>query len=406
MTNDDQTNANRVIPKALALDRQDLELLELITSGLLAPIDGYCLPGEVPASWPCETWLAAGEQFAGVLRPGDEVDLTDPDGTPIARLILSALRTRTDGGVDLAGRLRKLRAPEHGPARELRLRDTADLSTALVAVFDDLPDPAELLHIVAALNERQLVLLGVDGFRSHPARAPFLLDALRRCAGEVPRASVLYLPIPSAVTSVDDRGLLDAVLATVHAGDVVDFTGRRDDRNAALSDGLVVLFTGLSGSGKSTLARSLAERLPSIGKRGVLLDGDAVRRVVSAGLGFSASDREENLYRLGWVAARVAEGGGVAVCAPIAPFTRSRERIRAMAEHVGRFVLVYVSTPLELCEQRDRKGLYARARAGELADFTGIDSPYEVPSDADLIIDTSVTTIEDGVDSIIDLITG
>ena len=162
----------------------------------------------------------------------------------------------------------------------------------------------------------------------------------------------------------------------------------------------MVLFTGLSGSGKSTIARVLAEELEDDGRRVTLLDGDEVRQHLSAELGFDAASRERNVERIGWVAAEVARHGGIAVAAPIAPFASSRARVRAMAEPNGPFLLVWVSTPLDVCEARDRKGLYARARAGEVADFTGISSPYEEPEDADLVLDTSITGVEQAVASI------
>lgn len=405
MNNDAPVAGSRAGIAALALDRQRLELLELIAGGLLGPIDGYCLPGEAPADWPFETHLVVSGATAAGLRVGDSIELTDPDGTPLAALLLTGMLLHDDARAQLAGRLRALRRPEHGPARDLRLSSADDLAGVRVAVFDDLPDPAGLLRLAGRPDRRPVVLLAVGGGDQGTVRTAEMIETLRRCSRELENARVRYLPAPASETSTGRRGIVDAVLSGLRADEVFDAT-RAPTRASAPdeTEGLVVLFSGLSGSGKSTLARALAERLPAIGRRGVLLDGDAVRRVVSAGLGFSAADREENLYRIGWVAARVAEGGGVAVCAPIAPFAGSRERIRRMAEEVGRFVLVYVSTPIAVCEQRDRKGLYARARAGEITDFTGVDSPYEEPVDADLVIDTSVTGIDDGVAAIIELI--
>jgi sulfate adenylyltransferase len=163
--------------------------------------------------------------------------------------------------------------------------------------------------------------------------------------------------------------------------------------------GVVVFFTGLSGSGKSTIARGVADALLETGERTVtLLDGDVVRRELSAGLGFGKADRDINIRRIGWVAAEAAKHGGLALCCPIAPYAAARGQARGLARMAGAgFVLVYVATPIEVCEQRDRKGLYARARAGQLTGMTGIDDPYEVPSDADLTLDTSETTVQDGV---------
>jgi sulfate adenylyltransferase len=151
-----------------------------------------------------------------------------------------------------------------------------------------------------------------------------------------------------------------------------------------------VLFTGLSGSGKSTLARSLTEFVRHrTGRTVTLLDGDHVRRLLSSELGFDSADRDLNVRRIGFVAAEVARHGGLAVCAPIAPYARSRAAVRAMVEPVGDLVVVHVATPLGVCEQRDAKGLYARARAGLVPGMTGIGDAYEPPADADVVVDTS-----------------
>ena len=154
--------------------------------------------------------------------------------------------------------------------------------------------------------------------------------------------------------------------------------------------GFTVLFTGLSGAGKSTLANALVAMLRESGERRVtLLDGDIVRKHLSSELGFSRAHREINLRRIGFVAAEIAKNGGIAVCAPIAPYAASRRELRESVEAVGGFVEVYVSTPLATCEARDRKGLYAKARAGLIAGFTGIDDPYEAPASPDIEIDTA-----------------
>ena len=162
--------------------------------------------------------------------------------------------------------------------------------------------------------------------------------------------------------------------------------------------GVVVFFTGLSGSGKSTLARDLHDALLERGDRTVsLLDGDLLRRLLSAGLTFSREDRDLNIARIGYLATEVARHGGIAICAPIAPYAAARAGARRMVSAVGDFVLVHVSTPLAVCEARDRKGLYAKARAGVIGSFTGISDPYEEPDDADLVIDTSVVSRHDAV---------
>lgn len=167
--------------------------------------------------------------------------------------------------------------------------------------------------------------------------------------------------------------------------------------------GLTVFFTGLSGSGKSTIANVLLTRLLEEGSRSVtLLDGDIVRKNLSRGLGFSKEDRDANVTRIGFVAAEITKAGGAAICAPIAPYDAARAHNRRMISSQGGYVLVHVATPLEVCEQRDRKGLYAKARAGEITGFTGIDDPYEEPHDAELTIDTTDIEPEDAAQMVID----
>jgi sulfate adenylyltransferase len=170
--------------------------------------------------------------------------------------------------------------------------------------------------------------------------------------------------------------------------------------------GLVVFCTGLSGSGKSTLARDLRDALLERGDRTVsLLDGDLVRRLLSAGLTFSRADRDLNIARIGFVATEVARHGGIAICAPIAPYAAARAAVRSMVTEAGDFVLIHVATPLEVCEARDRKGLYAKARAGLITGFTGIDDPYEEPKDASLVLDTSALSRREAVDAVLALLT-
>ncbi len=154
--------------------------------------------------------------------------------------------------------------------------------------------------------------------------------------------------------------------------------------------GFTVFFTGLSGSGKSTIANILVAKLMEIGTRPVtLLDGDIVRKHLSSELGFSKEHRDLNVKRIGFVASEITKNRGIAVCAPIAPYDATRREVREMIGQYGAYVEVYVATPLEVCEARDRKGLYAKARAGLIKDFTGIDDVYEAPRDADIVLDTS-----------------
>lgn len=166
--------------------------------------------------------------------------------------------------------------------------------------------------------------------------------------------------------------------------------------------GLTVFFTGLSGAGKSTVARALSDRFVEVDDRPVtLLDGDAVRKELSPDLGFSQEHRDIHLRRVGAVAAEITKSGGIVICASIAPYAATRLAVRHLVESVGEFVLVYLSTPLEVCEQRDVKGLYAKARSGLLQQFTGVSDPYEVPLDADVVIDTSQVTPAEAVSTIL-----
>lgn len=169
--------------------------------------------------------------------------------------------------------------------------------------------------------------------------------------------------------------------------------------------GLVLFLTGLSGSGKSTIARDLADVLAERSDRQVsLLDGDLVRQLLSAGLTFSRADRDLNIARIGFVAAEIARHGGIAICAPIAPFASARAEVRRMVSEVGDFFLIYVATPVEVCEGRDRKGLYAKARAGVISQFTGVSDPYEEPADAELVIDTSAMSRHEAVKAVLKLL--
>ena len=163
-----------------------------------------------------------------------------------------------------------------------------------------------------------------------------------------------------------------------------------------------MFLTGLSGAGKSTIANVLRVRFLEMGGRPVtLLDGDIVRRHLSSELGFSRQHRDVNIRRIGFVASEITKNGGIAICAPIAPYEAVRREVREMVEAVGGFTLVHVATPLSVCESRDRKGLYAKARAGLIPGFTGVSDPYEVPADADVLVDTTDRTPEEAAQQVI-----
>ena len=166
--------------------------------------------------------------------------------------------------------------------------------------------------------------------------------------------------------------------------------------------GMTIFFTGLSGSGKSTIASVLSSRLMEVDDRLVtLLDGDLVRKHLTSELGFSREHRNLNVRRIGFVAREITKHGGTAICAPIAPYRDIRDELRSSIGSAGGFCLVFVKTSLEVCEQRDRKGLYAKARSGIIPNFTGVSDPYEAPDDADVVIDTTLTSPQEAVDTIL-----
>jgi len=169
------------------------------------------------------------------------------------------------------------------------------------------------------------------------------------------------------------------------------------------NQGLTVFFTGLSGAGKSTLANALMYKLMEMEDRPItLLDGDIVRQHLSSELGFSKEDRDIHVKRIGYVASEITKHGGVAICAPIAPYSNTRRIVRNMIDDVGSFIEIHVSTPLSVCEERDVKGLYKRARAGKILEFTGVSDPYEEPQNPEITIDTSDITVEESSEIILD----
>jgi sulfate adenylyltransferase len=166
--------------------------------------------------------------------------------------------------------------------------------------------------------------------------------------------------------------------------------------------GVTIFFTGLSGSGKSTIANILLTKFLEMGGRPVtILDGDLVRKNLSSELGFSKEHRDINIRRIGYVASEITKNGGIAICAPIAPYDSVRTQVRQMIEPYGGFILVHIATPIETCEQRDRKGLYAKARAGIVKEFTGVSDPYEAPTNAEVVINTAELSAEEAAQEII-----
>jgi sulfate adenylyltransferase len=374
---------------------RELADLELLAGGALAPVTAFDEPGS-PVTIELPEALV-----------GEDVELVDPEGLPLALL-------HPDGSFET------LSVAQHGPFRRLHLTPAAVRERYAGATFVPVVDALSEDEL-ASLREvgTPLVLLAMTGPGAAELSPVALLRASLAAAAHLPSTAVVAVPLASHGDAQVDHELgahvcavyagPDPVLALPDPGDsddeypddiaeIVDADQPSPDRR-----GLVLFFTGLSGSGKSTVAQAVIDSLLESGERTVTsLDGDVVRRNLSAGLTFSREDRETNIRRIGWVAAEISRHGGVAVCSPIAPFDATRQDVRAMTRDAGgAFFLVHVATPLEECERRDRKGLYAKARRGEIPDFTGISSPYEEPADADLRVDTTGRTVEDCRDEVL-----
>ncbi len=363
--------------------------------------------------------------------------LVDSEGAPVAEVAADSAWSAGRQRVAVSGPVRAREHPQHAfaalarPARDVRAELKPQGARGLLI---SRPLLAAEVSALAEVGEDVPVLLLV---RTVDATVPadVLVKATLAAAEQIPEATVVTAPFALRDNPADDAALgalllrnygatpLDVLQSDADWDGVLDALDHDDD--AALADlvdastlrvlrqwrpprsrrGLVVFFTGLSGSGKSTVARALVDRLHETDRSITVLDGDVARRMLSSGLGFSREDRDTNIRRLGWVGAEVARHGGLAVLAPIAPFASTRAEVRRMVQAQGDLVLVWISTPLEECERRDRKGLYARARRGEIPDFTGISSPYEQPDDADLVIDTTDVSVDDAVDQVISYLT-
>lgn len=399
---------------------------------------------------------------AGTVATGGTLDLLDPEGVTLARLPVAAVRPGPAGD-ELAGVPQPVTPIAHPDHLDLR-RSPADLpgSRTRVAVWGGVPSTlafrrAALAH-ASAHGADVLELVGVPAGRDTDAVAHLPARLARHESTRRAQDALVVVTVPTL--GWDEPGLRVRCLVAgafgaaelvvpvgvdpVTADRLADQTGARpvgadlppdqalvalDDVAGLLEDGgpsawllepevvaevlavhrprstggFTVLLSGLSGSGKSTVARSLAARLVETGTRSVsLLDGDVVRHHLSKGLGFSRADRDTNVRRIGFVASEITKAGGIAIACPIAPYDATRRDVRAMVEAHGGFVLVHVATPLAECERRDRKGLYAKARRGEIPEFTGISDPYEVPTDAEAVVDTTGRDVTECVTDVVE----
>ncbi|GAB2644167.1 hypothetical protein GCM10027270_35130 [Nocardioides ginkgobilobae] len=394
---------------------RELDDLELLSTGALAPITRFNVMVEqrAPASV-VETALPDREPLISLTLPTEvwtkaeqagAVELVDPEGLPLARVTVPG------------GEVEPLTHAQYGPFRDLYLTPAQAREQYAGRTWVPVTDALTTAQAEQVRALGPVVLVPLVGSGTPDLSPVALIRATRLVAATLPDAAVVAVPLAAHDAPEADHALGVQVLAT-YAGDdpVVALADDPDgdyapeaadvvaaDRPAPDERGLVLFFTGLSGSGKSTLARALMDKILEQGSRTITsLDGDVVRRNLSAGLTFSKADRETNIRRIGWVAAEISRHGGLAVVSPIAPFDETRQQVRAMVDQAGgAFFLVHVATPLEECERRDRKGLYAKARRGEIPEFTGISSPYEVPTDADVVVDTTGRTIPDALEDVI-----
>lgn len=371
----------------------ELDDLELLVSGAYAPLTRFNEPGSVVT--------------LDLPDGADEAELVDPEGLPLARVAAD-------------GSLEPLTHAQYGPFRRLHLTPAQAREQHAGATFVPVVDALTEADLEELRRLGRVVLMALMGTGTSSLSPVALVRATLAAADLLEKAAVVAVPLPAHGDAQADHALGAQVVQTYAGDDPVHALSHPlaeadtvlpatiaaivdKDQPAPEEQGLVLFFTGLSGSGKSTLARALMDLLLEQGGRTVTsLDGDVVRRHLSAGLTFSKADRETNIRRIGWVAAEIARHGGVAVCSPIAPFAETREQVQEMVEAAGgAFFLVHVATPLEECERRDRKGLYAKARAGEIPEFTGISSPYEEPVDPAVRVDTTGRTIEDALDDVL-----
>jgi len=387
---------------------RELDDLQLLAHGALG-LRGFEGPGGL-VTLQVPTTVAAAARDAGSL------ELVDPEGVPLATVTVQETYDAGAGLTGIQGPVTPLAHHEFGAFRRLyetptQVSQRYDADTLTVPVAGPLSQE-DLDEITKQAGDHAVLLLALAGHGTPRTPdgakldAPTLIRATLRAAELLDNAGVVAVPLATRDDARMQQQLKERVTTAYapgrthqpqHQGRIPDSITTALGRKSTNEQGLVVFFTGLSGSGKSTLARALHDVILERGERTVTsLDGDVVRRHLSKGLTFSKEDRETNIARIGWVAAEIARHGGLAICSPIAPFDATRKLVRGMVDDAGgAFVLVHVATPLEECERRDRKGLYAKARLGQIPEFTGISSPYEEPDDATVRVDTTGRSIED-----------
>lgn len=396
-----------------APSQREIDDVELLRMGVLAPLRGFQPAGGAVT-------LHAPNAVVDWAQERGALEVVDAEGVPLAEVRIEdryRVDDETSGIVgDVVARpglvSRAFRDTYMPPSGTRAFLPPSTLTVGVDAALTE----DDLEQILERVGDAPVLFVVLTGHRTPRGLSTHgLVKATLAAAQRFPTRQVVAVPAARRPDPDDDDKFRETVVAAYAPGPQVFWpTGVgalpsdigalvQFDRPTGTERGTVVFFTGLSGSGKSTIAQGLRDRLLETGTRTVsLLDGDRVRKNLSRGLTFSREDREINLERIAWVAAEVARHGGFAICSPIAPYDATRKVARQMTDEAGGvFVLVHVATPLAECERRDRKGLYARARRGEIEMFTGISAPYETPLDADLTIDTSGLSEDEALDRVI-----
>ena len=397
---------------SIALQAHELAALELLMQGALAPLRGFNTQADSTRPMlPLQICGQSSEQLAAPQPDiGDQLALQDSEGVTLAVLQVEQLQ-RAQDSLSIGGAVRGIQMP----TRDLFAQFQMGVD-ALRGVLSSAHGERTLcVHIRGALDEQGVarlkacdektrlllrILDGGDPDQAHQLKRT--LDGAQDLREElgVDRCLIVLSPDPSPQQDSAQQALDECFAQNIGCTANLWLSAAHASQTSA-RQGTCIFFTGLSGSGKSTLARALHAHLVHNTDRAVtLLDGDVVRQQLSKGLGFSRSDRDLNVQRIGYVASRVVMHGGLVICAPIAPYAKTRATVRAMIEQYGRFIEVHVSTDLAVCETRDRKGLYEKARAGKIKEFTGISDPYEAPEHAEFTIDTDVSSVNDAVNQI------
>ncbi len=419
---------------SLDLSQSQVNDLELLLSGAYAPLEGYLNQAEHQSVcdsmrladgtlWPLALSLEITRELAANYRREDRIALRDPEGILLAILSVEDTFEYQDRYY-AGGKIEGITLPVHYSHRPLRLLPhNARPGKRIAIVTCGILHTGQLekaLHfagenncglLIQALDTGNDDLFGriraikatLKAYREHDIE----LSVLPATASGDARGWLLQALIAgnygcSVILSSGDMSLIDEYSGEMalsglsipegSSGDLPEESAKELERiyPGKNRQGFTVFFSGLSGSGKSTIANILRVKLLERAPRNVtLLDGDLVRKNLSSELTFSREHRNLNVLRIGFVAGEITRHGGIAICAPIAPYDEVRKKVRSLIDSHGGFILIHVATPLDICESRDRKGLYAMARTGKIREFTGISDPYEPPEDAEITIQTT-----------------